>query len=101
MIEDLIRILDDITENYPFDKSQDYLTNSKKMSPEQAMNLMLKEPTVFLSPVVFIMFTTDVNLDITLKDYAYIIMKQAKKRNNQKLHEAAKAAYEIGRKADL
>src|SRR5690606_32559516 len=77
MIEDLIRILDDITENYPFDKSQDYLTNSKKMSPEQAMNLMLKEPTVFLSPVVFIMFTTDVNLDITLKDYAYIIMKQA------------------------
>jgi hypothetical protein len=103
MIEALVRILDGTTENEPFDKSKDYLTNAKKKkySPEQAMRLMLKEPTVFLAPVVFIIFTADARVNITLEDYASIIMKQAKKRNNQKLFEAAKAAYEIGRKADI
>ncbi|MCK2005497.1 hypothetical protein MZM54_29515 [[Brevibacterium] frigoritolerans] len=103
MIEELIRLLDGTIESEPFDKSQEYLFNSNKnkYSLEQGMNLLLKEPTVFLSPVVFIMFTADTRLDITLKDYAAIIMKQAKKKNNQKLFEVAREASEIGRKAGI
>jgi hypothetical protein len=103
MIEDLIRMLEGTTESEPFNKSREYLENTKrkKYSPEQAMKVMLKEPTVFLSPVMFVLFTTDTRLDITLKDYAAVIMKQAKMKNNQKLFEAAKAAYEIGRKAKI
>lgn len=103
MLGDLIRLLDGTTENDPFDKSKEYLTNAKKKkySPEQAMKLMLKEPTVFLAPVVFVIFVADTGLDIKLKEYASIIMKQAKNSNNQKLFEAAYASYEIARKAKV
>ncbi|MFJ7508874.1 hypothetical protein ACIQW7_05205 [Peribacillus simplex] len=103
MIEDLARMLEGTTESEPFDKSREYLTNAKRKeySPEQAMNNMLKEPTVFLAPVVFIIFTSDTGLNITLKDYAFIIMQQAKQKSNQTLFQAAKAAYEIGKETDI
>ncbi|KQL55272.1 hypothetical protein AN964_18325 [Heyndrickxia shackletonii] len=101
MILDLINILNGTVESETFDKSREYLSNARKYSPEQAMSLLLKKPTVFLAPVTFIMFRADTGLNISIKDFARIIMKQARKKNNQKLFEAAKATYEIGKKADF
>jgi len=37
----------------------------------------------------------------TLNQYATIIIKQVKQQRNQNLFEASRAAYEIGRKADI
>jgi len=37
----------------------------------------------------------------TLNQYATIIIKQVKYQRNQKLFEASRAAYEIGRKEDI
>ncbi|WP_157404888.1 hypothetical protein [Bacillus mycoides] len=37
----------------------------------------------------------------TLNQYATIIIKQAKQQRNQKLFEASRATYEIGRKAAI
>jgi len=105
MVEELLYILEDITDFRSFDKtkSQAYLSNArnKKYTQEEAMKLMMKEPSVFLAPIEFIMFTADTGLNITLGQYATIIMKQAKKQRNQKLFEAAKAAYEIGKKSGI
>ncbi|MFJ7678274.1 hypothetical protein ACIQXQ_09435 [Peribacillus sp. NPDC097198] len=101
MSSDLIKILNGGTEKEPFNKSHEYLINVKNYNPVQAMNLLLKEPTVFLAPVTFIMFRADTKLNITMKDYAMIIMKQARNKNNQKLFEVAHATYKIAMNVDL
>ncbi|MFC5734067.1 hypothetical protein [Cytobacillus gottheilii] len=103
MLEDVIKLINDSTESDPFSKSREYLMNAQKgkYTPEEAMRLMLKEPTVFLAPVIFVMFTSDTRLDIKLFEYASIIMKQAKQKNNKKLYDTAKASYKIGRKANV
>ncbi len=72
-------------------KSQTFLTNArqKQYTLEEAMKLMMKEPTVFLSPVEFVMFIADTGLNIKLSQYATIIMKQAKRQRNQMLFDVA------------
>jgi hypothetical protein len=72
-----------------------------KYTKEQAIKILMNEPTIFLEPLPFTIFKHDSGLNLSLHDYATVIMKQAKQKQNHKLFRLAKDAYNIGRKLDI
>ncbi|MEB8749041.1 hypothetical protein P4G85_11970 [Bacillus cereus] len=80
-----------------------YSLLEKKINPLIRSRLIknFKKPEILLVCPSLVDYLQELRTKTTLNQYATIIIKQVKYQRNQKLFEASRAAYEIGRKEDI